>query len=300
MNIDDKGTRYGNTGSERRARVEDGSRSNVTKRKRKRIAKPSRELKKVTQPRPKPVEEKTEVRLNKYISNSGVCSRREADNIIESGRVEVNGEVVKVLGYKVQLTDEVKLDGKELSLTKKVYVLLNKPKDYITTTNDPLQRKTVMDLIQDVDADRVYPVGRLDRNTTGILIFTNDGELAQGLMHPKGNVSKIYSVELNQPIDPKHFYKIKTGIKLFDGVIKPDKIALVDKEDQRKIGVQIHSGRNRVVRRMFEALGYEVVKLDRVIYAGIDKQGLAKGKWRNLTEKEVSQLKRIVRLGNFN
>jgi 23S rRNA pseudouridine2605 synthase len=297
MNNDDMGTRYGNTGPGRNERNGGGRDFNKTTRKRRRISKPTGEIKKITQDRPPAKEVSTEIRLNKYISNGGVCSRREADTIITEGRVEVNGEVVTTLGHKVQREDVVKVDGKQISPTKKVYILLNKPKDYITTTNDPLQRKTVMDLIQDVDAERVYPVGRLDRNTTGILIFTNDGEMAQGLMHPKGNVSKIYSVELSKPIEQKHFYKLQNGIKLFDGFMKPDKIALVDRDDQTKIGVQIHSGRNRVVRRMFEALGYEVVKLDRVIYADIDKQGLSKGKWRNLTEKEVTMLKRITRLG---
>lgn len=296
MNNDDMGTRYGNTGSGRRPHGEGGG-DNKTKRRRKRIVRPGEEVKKITQQRPPKKEENPEIRLNKYISNGGVCSRREADTIIEEGRVEVNGKVVTTLGHKVLKDEEVKVDGKVISATPKVYILLNKPKDYITTTNDPLQRKTVMDLIEDVEADRVYPVGRLDRNTTGILIFTNDGEMAQGLMHPKGNVTKIYSVELNKPLEQKHFYKLQGGIKLFDGFMKPDKIAFVDGNDQTKIGVQIHSGRNRVVRRMFEALGYEVLKLDRVIYAGIDKQGLQKGKWRNLTEKEVTMLKRITRLG---
>lgn len=265
------------------------------RKRRRRISKPDGNVRKITQERPKK-DEPTEIRLNKYISNSGVCSRREADEIISAGRVEVNGETVTTLGHKVQKNDEVKVDGKAISLTQKVYILLNKPKDYITTTNDPLQRKTVMDLIEDVDAERVYPVGRLDRNTTGILIFTNDGELAQKLMHPSGNISKIYSVELSQPIEERHFYKLQKGIKLFDGFMKPDKIALVDPNDKTKLGVQIHSGRNRIVRRMFEALGYEVVKLDRVIYADIDKQGLARGKWRNLTEKEVAKLKRMTRI----
>ncbi|MBO6516017.1 MAG: rRNA pseudouridine synthase [Bacteroidia bacterium] len=290
---DEKGTRYGNTGSNRRDY--DSTGADGKRRRRKRISRPEGQIKRITQERPKK-EEPTEIRLNKYISNSGVCSRREADEIIAAGRVEVNGETVTVLGHKIQKDVEVKVDGKVVSPTEKVYILLNKPKDYITTTNDPQQRKTVMDLIEDVDAQRVYPVGRLDRNTTGILVFTNDGELAQRLMHPSGNVTKIYSVELDKPIEERHFYKLQKGIKLFDGFMKPDKLALVDREDKRKIGVQIHSGRNRVVRRMFEALGYEVIKLDRVIYANLDKQGMSRGQWRNLTEKEVSQLKRAARI----
>lgn len=297
MTEDERGRgRYGNTGPDKRNRTFDERGDDGKRKRRRRISKPDGAVtKKITQARPVK-KESDEIRLNKYISNSGVCSRREADEIIESGRVEVNGEKVTTLGHKVKKADTVKLDGKEISPTPKVYVLLNKPKDYITTTNDPLQRRTVMELIEDVDADRVYPVGRLDRNTTGILIFTNDGDLAQRLMHPSGNVSKIYSVELDKPIEDRHFFKLQKGIKLFDGFMKPDKLALVDPEDKRRLGVQIHSGRNRVVRRMFEALGYEVIKLDRVIYANIDKQGLSRGKWRNLTEKEVEQLKRAARL----
>ncbi len=265
------------------------------KRRRRRIARPGAVVKKVTQPRPE-VEETTEIRLNKYISNCGVCSRREADERIRDGKVVVNGEVITTLGHKVQPTDKVEVNGKEISVSDKVYILLNKPKDYITTTNDPQDRKTVMDLITEVDSDRVYPVGRLDRNTTGILIFTNDGEVAQRLMHPKSEVSKIYSIELATPLDYRHYTKLQNGIMLFDGFMKADKVAFVDQQDKRKIGVEIHSGRNRVVRRMFEALGYEVVKLDRVVYAGLDKSGLARGKWRVLTEKEISQLKRSVRI----
>jgi 23S rRNA pseudouridine2605 synthase len=265
------------------------------KRKRKRVQRPGSIIKKVTQPRPSVVE-KVEIRLNKFISNSGVCSRREADELIRDGHVSVNGEEITVLGYKVLPTDDIKVRGKEISLSKKVYLLLNKPKDYITTTNDPQDRKTVMELVSEVEADRVYPVGRLDRNTTGILIFTNDGELAQRLMHPKTEVSKIYSVQLATTLDYRHFTKIQKGIMLFDGLMKPDKIAYVDPSDKSKIGVEIHSGRNRVVRRIFEALGYEVMKLDRVVYAGLDKSGLARGKWRVLTEKEISDLKRAVRI----
>jgi len=265
------------------------------KRRRRRIARPGAVVKKVTQPRPE-VEETTEIRLNKFISNCGVCSRREADERIRDGKVVVNGEVITTLGHKVQPTDKVEVNGKEISVSDKVYILLNKPKDYITTTNDPQNRKTVMDLITEVDSDRVYPVGRLDRNTTGILIFTNDGEVAQRLMHPKTEVAKIYSIELATPLDYRHYTKLQSGIMLFDGFMKADKVAFVDQQDKRKIGVEIHSGRNRVVRRMFEALGYEVVKLDRVVYAGLDKSGLARGKWRVLTEKEISQLKRSVRI----
>lgn len=296
MNNNENGTRHGNAGSGENRRPYGERNHGPQKRRRKRIPKTG-EVRKITQERPRPKEVKpSEVRLNKYISNSGVCSRREADKLIENGRVKVEDEVVTTLGHKVQPGQTVKVDDKEISPTKKTYILLNKPKDYITTTHDPQNRKTVMDLVQDVDAERVYPVGRLDRNTTGILIFTNDGELAQRLMHPRGQVTKIYSVELNKPIEQKHFYKLKNGIKLFDGWMKPDKIAMVDREDPRKIGVEIHIGRNRIVRRMFEALGYEVEKLDRVIYGGLDKQGVARGTWRNLTEKEITQLQRVSRI----
>lgn len=263
------------------------------KRKRKRIAKSGQGFVKVTQPRPVQTES-NEVRLNKFISNCGVCSRRDADELIRDGKVSVNGEVINTLGHKVVPTDKISVQGKQISLSEKVYLLLNKPKDYITTTNDPQGRKTVMELVDDVDSDRVYPVGRLDRNTTGILIFTNDGELSQRLMHPKTNISKIYSVELGKPLEMRHFIKLQNGVMLFDGFMKPDKIAFVDPTDKARIGIEIHSGRNRVVRRMFEALGYEVVKLDRVVYAGLDKAGLARGKWRSLTEKEVRQLKLAV------
>ncbi|MCB9262453.1 MAG: rRNA pseudouridine synthase [Flavobacteriales bacterium] len=286
-------TRHGNAGFNRN----DDSSNRDLRPRRKRIRKPSEEDNplKITQERPLR-DKNDDLRLNKYISRGGVCSRREADEMIAGGKVEVNGEVITTLGHRVKISDEVKVNGKIISPNSKVYILLNKPKDYITTTHDPSGRKTVMDLIGDVDAERVFPVGRLDRNTTGILIFTNDGDLAQALMHPKGNVNKIYSVQLDKPIEKGHFLKLQNGIKLFDGFMKPDKIALVNSEDKTKLGVQIHSGRNRVVRRMFEALGYEVVKLDRVIYAGIDKKGLERGKWRELTENEILQLKRITKV----
>ncbi|MCB0735191.1 MAG: rRNA pseudouridine synthase [Flavobacteriales bacterium] len=272
----------------------DYNQDNPNKRRRKRVTRPGGTVKKITQDRPPQKPENEEVRLNKYISNCGVCSRREADTLIQDGKVKVNGEVITTMGHKVLPTDEVEVNGEVISTSRKIYVLLNKPKDYITTTNDPQNRRTVMDLIEDLDADRVYPVGRLDRNTTGILIFTNDGELSQLLMHPKSNVTKIYSVELTEPLSMPHYYKLQKGINLFDGFMKPDKLAFVDESDHKRIGVEIHSGRNRIVRRMFEALGYEVVKLDRVIYGGLDKAGLTRGKWRILTEKEIHQLKRVA------
>jgi 23S rRNA pseudouridine2605 synthase len=236
-----------------------------------RVSKPGKP--KITQKRPV-LKEKEEIRLNRYIANAGICSRREADKLIESGKVKVNGEVTTALGTKVKRADKVVLDGKELSLNQKVYILLNKPKDFITTTNDPQGRKTVMDLIQDVDSERVYPVGRLDRNTTGLLLFTNDGLMAQRLTHPKHNIGKIYSVELDEPLAEKHRQLILRGIKLYDGVMKADKLAYVEDGNKKKLGIEIHSGKNRIIRRIFEKLEYDVVKLDRVLFAGLDKSGM--------------------------
>jgi 23S rRNA pseudouridine2605 synthase len=261
------------------------------RRKRRRVSKPGKP--KITQKRPV-LKEKEEIRLNRYIANAGICSRREADKLIESGKVKVNGEVTTALGTKVKRADKVVLDGKELSLNQKVYILLNKPKDFITTTNDPQGRKTVMDLIQDVDSERVYPVGRLDRNTTGLLLFTNDGLMAQRLTHPKHNIGKIYSVELDKPLAEKHRQLILRGIKLYDGVMKADKLAYVEDGNKKKLGIEIHSGKNRIIRRIFEKLEYDVVKLDRVLFAGLDKSGMKRGDWRKLTDKEVLKLKQSI------
>jgi 23S rRNA pseudouridine2605 synthase len=261
------------------------------RRKRRRVSKPGKP--KITQKRPV-LKEKEEIRLNRYIANAGICSRREADKLIESGKVKVNGEVTTALGTKVKRADKVVLDGKELSLNQKVYILLNKPKDFITTTNDPQGRKTVMDLIQDVDSERVYPVGRLDRNTTGLLLFTNDGLMAQRLTHPKHNIGKIYSVELDEPLAEKHRQLILRGIKLYDGVMKADKLAYVEDGNKKKLGIEIHSGKNRIIRRIFEKLEYDVVKLDRVLFAGLDKSGMKRGDWRKLTDKEVLKLKQSI------
>ncbi|GAB3024219.1 pseudouridine synthase [Spirosoma pulveris] len=229
-------------------------------------------------------------RLNRFIANSGVCSRREADELIAHGDISVNGKVVTEMGYKVKEGDTVKYGTKVLNPERFVYVLLNKPKDYITTTEDPEDRKTVMELVADAGKFRMYPVGRLDRNTTGLLLITNDGELADKLTHPSNNIRKIYQVELDKPITDEHFEAIKKGIELEDGPIKPDAISVVT-PDGYVVGIEIHSGRNRIVRRIFESFGYEVTKLDRTTYAGLTKKELPRGKWRFLDPKEVVKLK---------
>jgi 23S rRNA pseudouridine2605 synthase len=229
-------------------------------------------------------------RLNRYISNSGVCSRREADTLIAKGEISVNGKVVKELGFKVRPTDEVKYKGKVLRKEKPVYVLLNKPKDFITTTSDPQGRKTVMDLVAKATTERIYPVGRLDRNTTGLLLFTNDGEMAKQLSHPSYEVQKIYRVELDKPFSDEDLEKLKTGLELEDGLSKVDNAAILS-PDGFSVGVEIHIGKNRIVRRMFAHLGYEVVRLDRTVYAGLTKETLGRGQWRLLNEREIIRLR---------
>ena len=231
-----------------------------------------------------------QLRLNRYIANAGICSRREADELIAAGEIRVNGEVVTELGYKVKPTDSVQYGKKNLSREKLVYVLLNKPKDFITTTEDPEGRKTVMDLVKNASKERIFPVGRLDRNTTGLLLFTNDGELAQKLTHPSHKNSKIYQVELDKPITKEDFQKISEGLELEDGKAIVDDLALIGNTN-KFLGIEIHIGRNRIVRRIFESLGYEVVTLDRVQYAGLTKKDLPRGNWRFLSEKEVIRLK---------
>jgi 23S rRNA pseudouridine2605 synthase len=228
--------------------------------------------------------------LNRYIANAGVCSRRDADTLIESGEIKVNGKVITEMGYKVQPGDLVKYGNRVLNREKLVYVLLNKPKDFITTTNDPNERKTVMDLVKDACDQRIYPVGRLDRNTTGLLLLTNDGELADKLAHPSNEIKKVYQVELDKPLTVEDFDQIKAGLTLEDGPVKVDDLAIVT-PDGMVVGIEIHSGRNRIVRRIFEHLGYEVLKLDRTVYAGLDKKDLPRGNWRFLSEKEVVKLK---------
>lgn len=239
---------------------------------------------------PKKKEESNEIRLNRYIANAGICSRREADDLISSGQISVNGKTITEMGYKVMRTDVVKYGKKALNPEKMVYILINKPKDYITTTDDPEDRKTVLDLIKGACSERVYPVGRLDRNTTGLLLMTNDGELAKKLTHPSGGIKKIYQAELDKPITTEDFELLETGVELEDGFIRPDEVGIVT-PDAMVVGLEIHSGRNRIVRRIFEHLGYEVQKLDRTVFAGLDKKDLPRGKWRFLSEKEVVKLK---------
>ena len=235
------------------------------------------------------------LRLNKFLANAGVCSRREADEFIQAGVVTVNGEVVTELGTKILRTDEVKFHDAPVSLEKKVYVLLNKPKDYVTTSDDPQQRKTVMDLVKDVCPERIYPVGRLDRNTTGVLLLTNDGDLASKLTHPKFLKKKVYHVHLDKNLTAHDMEQIREGITLEDGEIKADAVEYADDRDKSQVGIEIHSGKNRIVRRIFESLGYRVTKLDRVQFAGLTKKNLRRGDWRFLTEKEVDML----RMGAF-
>ncbi|GAB2699568.1 pseudouridine synthase [Mucilaginibacter koreensis] len=235
------------------------------------------------------------IRLNRYISNAGICSRRKADELIEAGVISVNGEVVSELGFKINPTkDVVKYNNETLKREKMVYVLLNKPKDYITTTDDPQERRTVMQLVDKASKERIYPVGRLDRNTTGLLLMTNDGDLADKLSHPRNNITKLYQVELSKSLTQGDLNKISFGLELEDGLIKPDMISYVAGGSKREVGIQIHSGKNRIVRRIFEHLGYEVVKLDRTIYANLTKKDLPRGRWRYLEEKEIIQLKHLI------
>ena len=235
------------------------------------------------------------IRLNKFLANAGVCSRREADEFITAGVVSVNGTVVTELGTKVKRTDEVKFHEQPVSIERKVYVLLNKPKDYVTTSDDPQNRKTVMDLVKNVCRERIYPVGRLDRNTTSVLLFTNDGELASKLTHPKFLKKKIYHVTTDKNVTAADMRQIAEGITLEDGEIRADAIDYASPTDKKQVGIEIHSGKNRIVRRIFEALGYRVVKLDRVLFAGLTKKNVRRGDWRFLTEQEVNML----RMGAF-
>lgn len=256
--------------------------------KRSRLEKPVEQAGRAVQPN----EQLTEMPLNKYIAHCGVCSRREAVGVIADGRVQVNGNVVREPGFKVTHKDNVTLNGKKLFVTKNlVYVLLNKPKDYITTTDDPHNRKTVLQLVQKATDQRVYPVGRLDRNTTGVLLLTNDGELTQKLTHPSFEVPKVYQVTLDKPLTKAHFENIVTGITLDDGPIHADALGHPDPKNKTIVGIELHSGKNRIVRRIFESLGYEVRGLDRVVYANLTKKNVERGRWRYLTASEVRQLK---------
>ena len=237
------------------------------------------------------VDPNEEIRLNKYLANAGVCSRREADEYIQNGSVKVNGEVVTELGTKVTRKDSITFNDQPVSLERKVYVLLNKPKDTVTTSDDPQGRQTVMDLVRNASQERIYPVGRLDRNTTGVLLLTNDGDLASKLTHPKYIKKKIYHVWLDKDVTEDDLAKIAVGVELEDGMIKADAIAYANEDDKNQVGIEIHSGKNRIVRRIFEHLGYRVTKLDRVYFAGLTKKNLARGRWRHLTQQEVNMLK---------
>ena len=235
------------------------------------------------------------IRLNKYLANAGICSRREADEFIEAGVVSVNGVVVTELGTKIKRTDEVKFHDQTINIERKVYVLLNKPKDCVTTSDDPQERKTVMDYVKDACKERIYPVGRLDRNTTGVLLLTNDGDLASKLTHPKFLKKKIYHVYCDKNVTRADLDQILAGVTLDDGEIHADAISYASDTDKSQVGIEIHSGKNRIVRRIFESLGYRVIKLDRVYFAGLTKKGLRRGDWRYLTEQEVN----ILRMGSF-
>src|SRR5690554_5767282 len=240
-----------------------------------------------------PVDDGT-IRLNKYIANAGICSRREADTFIKSGLAQVNGKVITEMGYKVQPGDEVKFDGKRISAEKNVYILLNKPKGFITTTRDEKDRKTVMDLIANATTARVFPVGRLDRSTTGLLLFTNDGYLAKKLTHPSHSVRKIYHVKLNKKATHAQLDEIRNGIRLIpEGIAKVDNVSFIEGKPHTEVGIEIHIGWNRVVRRIFEKLDFEIESLDRVSFGGLTKKNLKRGDWRKLDEKEVSFLKML-------
>ncbi|MBT3207805.1 MAG: rRNA pseudouridine synthase, partial [Bacteroidetes bacterium] len=236
--------------------------------------------------------EDEKVRLNKFIADSGKCSRREADKYIAAGLVSVNGKTVSELGFKIFLDDKVEFNGKLLSSEKKIYLVLNKPKDYVTSVSDPHADRTVMDLVKNACKERIYPVGRLDKMTSGILLFTNDGDLTKKLTHPKYNKKKIYHLLLNKPLVKNDMSKISEGFELEDGFVNCDAISYVEADNKKQIGIEIHSGRNRIVRRIFEHLGYRIIKLDRVYFAGLTKKKITRGRWRFLTEKEISLLKR--------
>jgi len=244
-----------------------------------------------TQPAAKPTDVPEVMRLNRFLAHAGVASRRKADELIAEGQVQVNGEVVLEMGRKILPGDKVEYRGKILKPERFIYVLLNKPRGFLTTTSDDRGRRTVMELVERAGSRRIYPVGRLDRNTSGLLLLTNDGELAEALMHPRYEVEKVYAAKLDTPLRDEHFEQLKQGITLEDGPVHLDEVAFPDSKDHTEVGVSLHSGRNRIVRRIFEHLGYEVVKLDRVVYAGLTKKDLPRGKWRLLSAEEVRLLK---------
>lgn len=257
--------------------------------------KPKTFNKRVKKVAPKAIAEKADdgrIRLNKFLANAGICSRREADDLIGSGVVTVNGKVITELGYKIFPSDQIMYGGTPVKQEKLVYVLLNKPKDYITTVDDPQKRKTVLDLVRDAARERIYPVGRLDRNTTGLLLLTNDGDLTKILTHPRYEKQKLYHVELDKPLHRDDLLQIRKGIHLDDGLIEVDDVQYVEGASKQEVGISLHSGRNRIVRRIFEHLGYFVKKLDRVAYAGLTKKDLPRGRWRHLTPAEVARIKK--------
>ncbi len=237
---------------------------------------------------------KVEIRLNRFIANSGVCSRREADELIFKGFISVNGKQIRDLGTKVTYSDDVRYKGKKLSAERKVYILMNKPKGFITTVDDPHAEKTVIDLLKDACPERVYPVGRLDKDTTGVLLLTNDGELTGKLTHPKYERKKIYHVFLDKVITKNDLTRLAEGVTLEDGVVTADAVSYADSDDKTQVGIELHSGKNRIIKRMFESLGYKVKKLDRVYFAGLTKKNVARGKWRFLSPKEINMLKRGI------
>ena len=281
----------------RNGKTERGPRSTNPINNPRKTGRPYQPAKKATRPsRPKPISKPDDglVRLNKFIASSGVCSRREADTLISSGIVTVNGKIVTELGTKVAKTDAVKLGDDGLKMEKLFYVLLNKPKDYITTSKDPNNRRTVMELVRRACRERILPVGRLDRNTTGLLLFTNDGNMAKTLTHPSHSCEKLYHVFLNKPITKTHLNSLIKGVELEDGSMKVDEASFVGNgKDKKQVGVKLHSGRNRIVRRLFEHLGFNVVKLDRVMFAGLTKKDLSRGQWRHLTEMEIRALSKV-------
>ncbi len=234
------------------------------------------------------------IRLNKFIAHSGIASRRKADELIKAGYITVNGKKITELGYKVRPTDDVRFKGKKLSGERPVYIVMNKPKDVITSVYDPQGRRTVIDLLGGKIKQRVYPVGRLDRNTTGVLLLTNDGEVTKALTHPSSKIPKVYIATLNRPLKKRDLQRLVEGIELEDGLAQADQAAYVDPDDHKKVGIEIHSGRNRIVRRMFAAMGYKVTKLDRIKFAFLDKKDIPRGKWRFLTPKEIGFLKMLV------
>lgn len=258
--------------------------------KRKQFSKGKPPRKKTT---PKKPSNPDEIRLNRYVANAGICSRREADTYIAAGNVSVNGKVITEMGFKVKLGDDVRFDGRKLNPEKKEYILLNKPKNFITTTNDEKGRRTVMELVTNASKSRLLPVGRLDRNTTGLLLFTNDGDLTKKLTHPTHGVRKIYHVHLDKNLTLSDLRKIEAGLELEDGTVQVNDISYIQGAPKKEVGIEIQSGRNRIVRRIFEHLEYNVIKLDRVIFAGLTKKDLPRGHWRNLTEQEVINLKMI-------